>query len=84
MSPNVDAVLFVQDIYTKYTVEVVPLCTYIVWFVIAAPDVRSVVSLRTVTLMMTIQNAIWTMSFLYLFSSSYIESHVIYHHLWLF
>ncbi len=30
MSPNVDPVLFVLDLYMKYTEEVVPLCMYIV------------------------------------------------------
>ncbi len=34
VSPDVDPVLFVLDLHMKYTVEVVPLCTYIVWFVI--------------------------------------------------
>ncbi len=29
-----DPVLFVLDLHMKYTVEVIPLCTYIAWFVI--------------------------------------------------
>ncbi len=44
VSPDVDPVLLVLDLDMKYTVEVVHLFTYIVWFyhMIAAPDVRSV------------------------------------------
>ncbi len=45
VSLDIDPVLFVLDLHMKYTVEVVPLRTYIVWFVIvwlAAPYVRSV------------------------------------------
>ncbi len=34
VSLDIDYVLFVLDLHMKYTVEVVPLCTYIVWFVI--------------------------------------------------
>ncbi len=34
VSLDIDPVLFVLDLHMKYTVEVVPLCTYIVWFVI--------------------------------------------------
>ncbi len=34
VSPDVDLVLFVLDLHIKYTVEVVPLHSYIVWFVI--------------------------------------------------
>ncbi len=34
VSFDIDPVLFVLDLYMKYTVEVVPLRTYIVWFVI--------------------------------------------------
>ncbi len=44
MSLDIDPVLFVLDLQIKYTVEVIPLHTYIVWFVIVmvAPFVRSV------------------------------------------
>ncbi len=31
LSLDIDPVLFVMDFYMKYTVEVVPLCMYIVW-----------------------------------------------------
>ncbi len=31
---DIDPVLFVLDLHMKYTVEVVPLHTYILWFVI--------------------------------------------------
>ncbi len=31
---SIDPDLFVLDLHMKYTVEVVPLCTYIVWIVI--------------------------------------------------
>ncbi len=34
VSLDIDPVLFVLDLHMKYTVEVVPLHTYIVWFVI--------------------------------------------------
>ncbi len=34
VSLDIDPILFVLDLHMKYTVEVVPLCTYIVWFVI--------------------------------------------------
>ncbi len=34
VSLDIDSVLFVLDLHMKYTVEVVPLPTYIVWFVI--------------------------------------------------
>ncbi len=34
LSLDIDPVLFVMDLDMKYTVEVVPLPTYIVWFVI--------------------------------------------------
>ncbi len=34
VSLNIDPVLFVLGLHMKYTVEVVPLRTYIVWFVI--------------------------------------------------
>ncbi len=33
VSPHIDPVLLVLNLHMKYTVEVVPLCTYIVWFV---------------------------------------------------
>ncbi len=56
-------VLFDMDLPMKYTVQVVRLCSYIVWFVIAAPIVRSVsVPLHTVTLLMMIQNTQWIRS----------------------
>ncbi len=38
---DINPVLFVLDLYMKYTVEMVPLWTYIAWFVIT-PYVRSV------------------------------------------
>ncbi len=34
VSLDIDYVLFILDLYMKYTVEVVPLCTYILWSVI--------------------------------------------------
>ncbi len=34
VSLDIDPVLFVLDLHMKYTVEVVSLCLYIVWFVI--------------------------------------------------
>ncbi len=34
VSLDVDPVLFVLDLHMKYTVEMVPLCMYFVWFVI--------------------------------------------------
>ncbi len=34
VSLDIDPVLLVLDLHMKYTVKVVPLCTYIVWFVI--------------------------------------------------
>ncbi len=35
MSNDVDPVLFVLESHMKCTVEVVPLCMYIVWFIIS-------------------------------------------------
>lgn len=40
VSPDFDPILFVPDLYMKYTVDLVPLCMYIVgvcYHVIAAP-----------------------------------------------
>ncbi len=34
VSPDVILILFVLDLHMKYTMEVVPLCVYIAWFVI--------------------------------------------------
>ncbi len=34
IAPDMGPVLFVLDLHMKYTVEVVHLCTYSVWFVI--------------------------------------------------
>ncbi len=34
VSPDGGPVLFVLDLHMEYTAEVIPLCTYIVWFVI--------------------------------------------------
>ncbi len=40
VSLDIDPVLFVLDLHMKYTVEVFPQCTYIVWFVISCDSNR--------------------------------------------
>ncbi len=62
VSTDVDPILFVLDLHMKYTVEVIPLCTNIVWFVIMWYVRSVVVSLHTFTPLLVIRNAptLWT------------------------